>query len=159
MRLLRIALGVLLASYAGAVAMGWFAHTPRSLKQAPSAFFDTLGQALKIAPFVTPSIVVSALLPAALILHFAERHRIRSWLFYIVVCALASSVSYLVVHAFGLAPIASRATNFGIVTFAGVGTAFGLAYWFFAGRYAGDELARDRRLLPEIARNTRKSAP
>ncbi len=74
------------------------------------------------------------LIPAALVIWISERFRIRSILFFAAVGAVMGGVTG---HLVRFAKLAQSA-ELDRLLYVSAGLAAGLAYWFVAGRYAGD---------------------
>lgn len=137
-RVLRILLAFALACFAAALTLVLFVLTPAEIQSLPAGVrADRVGSVLQLA---LPVAVHIALFSAPLVLvsiAISEMLGIRRWIYHALTGLLVSGLGFFAQRSAEQIGQPTIVNNYALTAFLVSGFVGGLAYWIFAGRFAG----------------------
>ena len=134
--IIRVLIGYVIASFVAGLTTVLFAWTPSDLASMQG---DIANDKLALAIPAGVIIGLFSCVPALIAIAFGERHRRHDWLYYaiagIVIALIGFFAQYMSEDARQAWSIAG--SNYPLLSFVTSGFLAGLAYWIFAGRFAG----------------------
>ena len=133
-RAIRVIFGFALACLAAGLTVVLFVYTPVELVDLQSERLREVGllslaAATHSAMFAAPFALIGA--------GFGEWRRIGSWMYYVLVAIAIAAIGFLAQFWAEAQGEASIVNNYAVTAFLLTGFVAGLAYWLFAGRFAG----------------------